>query len=160
MKLANAISLAVLLTAAGGSLGCNQHYIPNTDVEDTDANREIVAFCEVYRRAVERKDIPSLVELVSPHYYEDGGNVDASDDIDYAGVREYLTTKFQDATAIRYEIRYRRVVVEEDYVYVDYTYSGSFRLPSDEGERWQRTVEENRLELILEDETYRIVAGM
>lgn len=151
---------AVMLAATAGSMGCSKYYIPNTDVEDTEDNREVIAFCEVYRRAVERKDVPALIELVSPHYYEDGGNVDASDDIDYAGVREYLTTKFQDATAIRYEVRYRRVVREEDYVYVDYTYSGSFRLPSDEGEKWQRTVEENRLELVFEEDTYKIVAGM
>jgi hypothetical protein len=149
-----------ILAGCLGTTGCSKYYIPNTDVEDTDENREVIAFCEVYRRAIERKDIPALIELVSPQYYEDGGNVDASDDIDYAGIRDYLTSKFQDATAIRYEIRYRRVVREEDYIFVDYTYSGSFRLPSDQGETWQRTVEENRLEIVREDEDYRIVAGM
>lgn len=160
MKLVTVLTGSLVLASSFGSMGCNKYYIPNTDVEDTDANREVIAFCEVYRRAIERKDIPALVELVSPQYYEDGGNVDASDDIDYAGVRDYLTDKFQDATAIRYEIRYRRVVREEDYAFVDYTYSGSFRLPSAEGEKWERTVEENRLELVFEDETFKIVAGM
>ncbi|MCA9620551.1 MAG: hypothetical protein KC731_16125 [Myxococcales bacterium] len=152
---------AVLAVVAVSAAGCSKHYIPNTDVEDTDDNREIVAFCELYRRAIERKDVPALLELASPHYYEDGGNVDASDDIDFAGLREYLLDRFADASAIRYEIRYRRVTRTEDYVYVDYTYSGSFRLPSEEGnEKWRSTVEENRLELVLHDDGYRIVAGM
>jgi hypothetical protein len=151
---------ALLLAGAACATGCSKYYIPNTDVEDTDDNRKIVAFCEAYRHALERKDIISIMELVSPHYYEDGGNVDASDDIDYTGLREYLMNEFQDASAIRYEIRYRRVVQEKNYVFVDYTYSGSFRLPSDEGEQWQRTVEENRLELVAEGESFKIVAGM
>lgn len=152
------LSAAAILV--GGLGGCSNYYIPNTDVEDSDDNRKIVAFCEMYRRAVERKDIASLLDLASPNYYEDGGNVDASDDIDYAGLREYLLARFEDANAIRYEIRYRRVTAEEDYIYVDYTYSGSFRLPSHEGDKWRSTVEENRLELVADAETFKIVAGM
>lgn len=148
----------ILLVA--GMCGCNRYYIPNTDVDDTDDNRKIVAFCEVYRRAIERKDIATLLDLASPNYYEDGGNVDASDDIDYAGLREYLLERFEDANAIRYEIRYRRISSEEDYIFVDYTYSGSFRLPGQEGDKWRSTVDENRLELVADDETFKIVAGM
>jgi hypothetical protein len=149
---------AVLATSLSG---CSTMYLPNTDVEDSDVNRKVVAFCEVYRRAIERKDIASLLDLASPHYYEDGGNVDATDDIDFAGLRDYLTDRFSDATGIRYEIRYRRVVAEEEYVYVDYTYSGSFRLPGKEGDdQWRSTVEENRLELVSHDESFQIVAGM
>lgn len=150
------------VAAAGLTTGCSKYYIPNTDVEDTEGNREIVAFCELYRRALERKDIAALLDLASPQYYEDGGNVDASDDIDYAGLREYLLQKFEDASAIRYEIRYRRVTKEEDYILVDFTYSGSFRLPSSDGdEKWRSTVAENRLELVMvEDEGLKIVAGM
>ena len=82
---------AWLMTAA---VGCNHEYIPNTDVEDTEENRKVVAFCEKYRHAVERKDIARLLQLAHPEYYEDGGNIDASDDIDLAGLKEYLTTKF------------------------------------------------------------------
>ena len=134
----------LLLLTLAATTGCSQYYIPNTDVEDSDENRKIVAFCEVYRRAVERKDIATLLDLASPHYYEDGGNVDATDDIDYAGLRDYLIERFEDANAIRYEIRYRRVSKDEDFIFVDYTYSGSFRLPGEKGDKWRSTVEENR----------------
>jgi len=139
---------------------CGSTYIPNTDVDDNDENRRIIEFCEAYRKAIERKDIPTLLEMASERYYEDGGNADASDDIDYAGLRDYLSSKFDEATAIRYEIRYRRVSTEDEFIYVDYTYSGSFRLPSKDGEKWKSTVEENRLELIPSGETFKIVAGM
>jgi hypothetical protein len=139
---------------------CASHYIPNTDVEDNEENRKLIGFCERYRHAVEQKDVATLLKLAAPSYYEDGGNADPTDDIDYAGLKAYLTTKFQDATAIRYEIRYRRISKEKDLVYVDYTYSASFRIPGPRGDEWRRKVEDNRLELVPYQDEYRIVAGM
>lgn len=154
---------ALLFTALVGLSamnGCATHYIPNTDVEDTDDNRKLIAFCEHYRHAVENKDVALLLKLAAPSYYEDGGNVDPTDDIDYAGLKAYLTSKFQDATAIRYEIRYRRIAKEGALIYVDYTYSASYRIPGQKGEEWRRKVEDNRLELVPYQDEYRIVAGM
>jgi len=151
------LAVALLL---GGPLACSKNFIPNTDVQDSALHRRVVEFCEVYRKAVERKDIPTLLSLASPAYYEDGGNVDAQDDIDFAGLQDYLLGKFADANTIRYEIRYRRVSHVEPYILVDFTYSGSFRLPTPEGEKWRSTVEENRLELVPHGESFQIVAGM
>lgn len=152
---------AALLVASGSLLGCTTHYIPNTDVEDTELNRKLVAFAEKYRRAVEQKDLVTLLKCASPKYYEDGGNVDASDDIDYAGLREYLTSRFLDAAAIRYEVRYRRVVEEEGKIFIDYTYTASYRLTGEKGEDiWRRKVEDNRLELVSHKDDFLIVAGM
>lgn len=152
--------LAPLALSSTLIAGCATHYIPNTDVEDTNDNRKIIAFCEKYRNAVEKKDVGELLQLASDDYYEDGGNIDASDDLDVTGLKSYLTTKFQDARAIRYEIRYRRVIQEPDVIYVDYTYSASYRIPGTKGEEWRRKVEENRLEIIPFKEEYRIIAGM
>ena len=143
------------------SLGCKHEYIPNTDVDDTEDNRKIVEFCEKYRRALETKDIARLLTLAHPEYYEDGGNIDASDDIDLAGLKDYLTTKFDDAESIRYEIRYRRVTVEEERVFVDFTFSASYRIPTEAGnDVWQRKVSDNRLELVPHNEDFLIIAGM
>jgi hypothetical protein len=157
------LSRTVLLATAALSLalaGCATRYIPNTDVEDNNENRKIITFCEKYRNAVELKNVPVLLKLASPKYYEDGGNVDASDDIDYAGLKDYLINKFRDATAIRYEIRYRRVSRENDVIYVDYTYSASYRIPGMKGPEWRRRVEDNRLELVPHQEGFLITAGM
>ncbi|MEJ7730142.1 MAG: hypothetical protein WKG00_13090 [Polyangiaceae bacterium] len=150
------------MSLASPLLGCTTHYIPNTDVEDTDDNRKLISFCEKYRHAVELKNIGLLLKLASPKYYEDGGNVDASDDLDYAGLRDYLTNRFQDARSIRYEIRYRRVVKEDDRIFIDYTYSASYRIPGSEGEEWRRKVDDNRLELIptTNEDEFLIMAGM
>jgi len=159
LPLPRSLSLVLLLLAAPLA-GCASHYIPNTDVEDSEQNRKLVAFCEQYRHAVERKNVGMLLKLASPKYYEDGGNVDASDDIDYEGLQEYLQAKFQDAKAIRYEIRYRRVIQEDNVIYVDYTFSASYRIPTSKGDLWQRKVDDNRLELIPYNDEFRIITGM
>lgn len=157
------------LVALSSGVGCARQYIPNTDVEDSEDNREVVAFCETYRRAVEKRDAQAILKMVSPQYYEDGGNPDASDDMDYTQFKAWLTgdgigedgVTFQDATAIRHEIRYRRVVFEADRVMVDYTFSASFRIPTSTGDAWKRKVDDNRLELIRDENgEFKVIAGL
>lgn len=156
MKTASLGSFAALFL-----LGCSQQLIPNTDVEDTSLNRSIVEFCEKYRHAVERRSVGELLQLAHPSYYEDGGNADASDDLDYAGLKEYLETKFVDARAIRYEIRYRDVTANDQNGYdVTYTYSATYQLPSDGNLVWHREVADNQLRLLPEGDSFKIVSGM
>lgn len=159
----NRFVLAALAVVASVVTGCAGRYIPNTDVEDTEENRKIVAFCEKYRHAVEEKNIGALLQLASEEYYATGGNVDPRDDIDYAGLKSYLAGSFQDAKAIRYEIRYRRILRDDedkDRIFVDYTYSASYRIPGLKGEEWRRKVEDNRLELAPHNDDFRILTGM
>src|SRR5688572_6388261 len=106
--------ITLLLGLAVVGVGCSKSYIPNTDVEDTSENKKVIAFCEEYRHAVEDKDVGRLLKLVSPRYYEDGGNTNAEDDIDYDGLKDYLTATFVKTQTIRYEIRYRKVVFSEN----------------------------------------------
>jgi hypothetical protein len=142
-------------------VGCTRETIPNTDVEDNDFNRVVVEFCEDYRHAVERRNIVLLLKLADPKYYEDGGSVDTSDDLDYAGLKAYLEGKFRDVKSIRYEVRYRDVTRgRNDEVFVDYTYSASYKIPTPKGDVWRRRVADNRLELKPDGERFKIVAGM
>lgn len=141
--------------------GCAHQRIPNTDVEETDFNRRVIEFCEEYRRAVERRNVGLLLRFAHPRYYEDGGSIDTSDDLDYPGLKGYLDGQFKQTSAIRYEIRYRRVGKDtRGNVLVDYTYSASYKVPSSNGDVWRRRVADNRLELIPEGEKFRILSGM
>jgi hypothetical protein len=140
---------------------CSREYIPNTDVEDNEFNRKVVDFCEGYRHAVERRNVGMLLKLADQKYYEDGGTSDTSDDLDYAGLKEYLDGKFRDVKAIRYEIRYREVTRgRNEQVYVAFTYSASYKIPTAKGDVWRRRVADNRLELLPDGENFRILAGM
>ena len=151
--------LAVVLLI--GAVGCKSQMIPNTDVEDTGFNRSVIQFCEEYRHAVEQRNIALLLKIAAPSYFEDGGNVDPTDDMDYAGLKSYLENKFTNTKAIRYEIRYRRVGKgRRDITYVDYTYSASYKMATEDGDVWHRTVADNRLELIPDGEKFKVVSGM
>lgn len=156
-----ALALPLLFALAAPVGGCATHYIPNTDVEDSEYNRHVIQFCEEYRRAVERRNAALLLKLAHSKYYEDGGNIDSSDDIDYQGLKTYLEDKFRATKAIRYEIRYRRVGKgRQNVVYVDYTYSASYKIPTEKGDVWRRKVDDNRLELVPEGDSFKILAGM
>jgi hypothetical protein len=156
------LALTLLLTiGAATTVGCTTTFIPNTDVEDTSENHRILEFCEKYRHAVEERDVDTLLTMVSPRYFETGGNAKPTDDIDFGGLRAYLTTNFKMTKAVRYEIRYRRISEQENRIInVDYTYTASFQIPTSKGDEWKRAVRDNRLQLVREGDSYKILAGM
>lgn len=154
-------ALLVVAPLAFGTFGCSKTYIPNTDVEDTGENRKVIQFCEDYRHAVEERNVARLIAMSSPRYHEDGGNTIGDDDLDFEGHKEFLTSVFTQTVNIRYEIRYRKVTfTPTKKVYVDYTYAASFRIPGVKTQEWKHTVADNRLELVPEGESFKILAGM
>jgi hypothetical protein len=159
MLRASALLVAVALGLSAGA--CAHEFIPNTDVEDNDFNRRVIEFCEEYRHAVEHKNVGLLLKLADERYYEDGATIDTSDDLDLAGLKQYLETKFKEVRSIRYEIHYRNISQGRDNeTYVDYTYSASYQLPTAKGDAWRRTVADNRLSLVPQGESFKILSGM
>jgi len=153
-------------TAAAGVIaavlasGCAGAQIPNTDVDDTDENREVVEFLEEYRRAVESRDVGALLQMASREYYDDNGTPIGGDDVDYDGLREKLQLWRERVLDVRYEIRYRRVLFRQNRVYVDVRYSGSFQVASEGEEQWSRRLSDNRMVLRREEGGFRILSGM
>lgn len=164
LKLCSGLALLTLV-------GCNHDFIPNTQVEDSDFNRDVIAYCEDYRHAVERRNTEQLLKMADPKYYEDGGTVDTSDDLDLDGLKAYLRKEFSKTTAIRYEIFYRDISIgRSNQVFVDYTYSASYKLPGPvvpsatpstaPNDVWRRRVADNRLELVRSGNSFHILSGM
>lgn len=162
---------APALVALAMLTGCMRDMIPNTDVEDTSQNREVLAFVERYRNAVEDRDVGALINLASARYYDDNGTPSGEDDLDYDGLRGELTSLRDSVLAIRYEIKYRRVTYDADRIFVDYTYTGSYRVGSADsgsgsgeadngGHRWSRRLADNRLVLAREGDGFKILSGM
>jgi hypothetical protein len=141
-------------------VGCGAQLIPNTDVPDTVENREAVEFVEEYRHAVETHNPASILRLVSHDYFDDNGTPSSGDDVDYEALQGRLGRWTGDVLDVRYEMRYRRVTVYPERVFVDVTYTGSFKVRTAEGERWERRLADNRLELIREDGELRIISGL
>ena len=154
---------SLLLTAALLALapGCAHRLIPNTDVEDTEVNREVILFVEQYRKAVEARDVGKLLSLASRSYYDDNGTPEGEDDVDYAALRAKLQRWKDHVQDVRYEIRYRRVQRRGERILVDYTFTASYKVATPEGgSTWERRLADNRLELVREGNQLRIVSGM
>jgi hypothetical protein len=152
-----------LATVALGfaAVACSKTYIPNTDVEDNSENRQVILFCEQYRHAIEDKNVGQLLKLMSPAYFEDGGNTKNEDDADYERVREFLTGGFLKTSGIRYEMRYRRITfTPTNHVYVDYTYAAAWKVPGLKQDDWHHKVADNRLDLVRDGDSFKILGGM
>jgi len=157
MKVPALAIFALLLVTTGG---CNKQLIPNTEIEDTEENREIVAFCERYRRAVEDLNVGLLLTLASPRYFDNSGSTTGDDDFDRNGLESVLAKRFQSIQAMRYEIRYRDIYEMDNLIMIDYTYTMSFQYKLEEQSKWANRTADNRLELERVDGGFLIVSGM
>jgi len=164
MQKASVGLLVVLsLSALPALSACEPTLIPNTRIEDTSENREVLDFIEKYRTAIEARNVIALLALASVNYFDDMGTPAGQDDIDYDGLKAALQRVRQEVLGARYQISYRAVTYDPDHrVLVDMLYTGWFRVntPSDSGPEWKRRLEPHRIVLAREDGNYRILSGM
>ncbi|MEM9067387.1 MAG: hypothetical protein AAGE52_02745 [Myxococcota bacterium] len=159
------LRFALVALALASSAGCAST-IPNTTVDDTPENREVVAFVEQYRRAVEERDVRRLLEMASPLYLDDNGTPGGADDLDFDSLRAKLSAWRDRVMDVRYEIKYRRVTYDQAKIFVEFRYTASFRVATPGGsERWSRRLGDHRLILTREDERaeeegFHILSGM
>ncbi len=153
-------ALALALVAGALSPGCGATVIPNTDVPDTAENRQVVDFVEEYRHAVEERSPAAILRLVSERYYDDNGTPSTDDDMDYEALRDHFGRWGSDVVDVRYEMRYRHVTFAPDRIFVDFTYTGSFKVRDVDGERWSRRLADNRIEIVREEDEFRIISGL
>jgi hypothetical protein len=150
------VSLACLWFCA-----CEPTLIPNTRVEDTGDNREVVEFIERYRQAVESRNVNALLSMASQNYFDDMGTPGGDDDIDFDGLQVGLNRLREEVIGARYQISYRAVTyVPDQRVLVDLLYTGWFRVNTADGPQWKRRLEPHRIVLAREDHGYRIMSGM
>lgn len=144
-----------------GLVGCAHNNIPNTQVEDTEENKEVVLFMENYRRAVETRDVPALLTMTSREYYDDMGTPTGEDDVDYDALVVGLDRMRKDVTDTRYQISYRSLTyTERNHVLVDVLYTGWFKIDTPNGPEWRRRLEPHRVVLARAGGSYKIISGM
>ena len=149
--------VAILSVVVGG---CNTRFIPNTEILDNEFNRDVVAFCERYRHAVEDVNVGLLLTLASPRYFDNSGTTTGDDDMDRAGLEQMLKERFGALQAVRYEMKYLDIYEQHGIVYVEYTYTMSFQYKVEDKTRWYNKTADNRLELEPVDGGFLIISGM
>lgn len=100
--------LSVLALIASSVSGCAHKgtYVAGTRVPYSENNKAVLERCEEYRLAVERGDADALMLMAHQHYWEDSGTPSGSDDYGYEGLKNVLLTRLQQASDVRYSMRY------------------------------------------------------
>jgi hypothetical protein len=165
----------VSLTALG-SVACGGEYIRSenlyaddpgfqvaeeAEIPDNTVNREVLNILVEYRKAVVRKDFGALKRLISEDYYDNAGSTDTTED-DYSAqhLGEVFELMAQHADEIKYNVLVQDVGVRKDRAYVDYKYDYAYQYAVGDEIAWDAGVEVNRLELVQEDGSWRIVSGL
>jgi hypothetical protein len=153
--------LLLIFGLAGSMLGCATKHIPNTYVEDTQENREVIDFLEKYRKAVEDRDTGALLAMTSKGYFDDMGTPTGEDDVDYDGLAAGLERLRGEVLSARYQISYRGLTyITDNRVLVDLVYTGWFKVETPKGPEWRRRLEPHRIVLAREDSRLKIVSGL
>jgi hypothetical protein len=140
--------------------GCQKRFIPNTEIEDNDFNREVINFCERYRHAVEDLNVGLLLSMASPRYFDNAGTPSGDDDCDKEGLEAVLSKRFSVVKAMRFEIKYRNIFEQNSVIYVEYTYTMSFQYTDGDKNRWHNTTADNRLEIERVENGFLFLSGM
>lgn len=141
-------------------VACATSTIGNTDIKDTDENREILALVERYHRAIESLDADAVLELVSPDFYEDLGNADDEDDYDYEALAESLHAEFERTRAMQLDIRVDDIEVEDDTAYAELYFDLRAQAEYPSGLKWERSTDRTRLRFKREGDRWRIISGL
>ena len=143
-------------------LACSPKHIKNTTIEDTPEHRNILAVVEMYRSAVEQRDLISLKQVISDRYYENASTTEHAQD-DY-GTDEVLVRIMpmlsEHVDKIFYEIEVTDIIQEEELMLVDYSYVLKFRYSDGENIKWGLKRDVNQLALEQKERGWLIVSGL
>ena len=96
---------AVWIIMALGLFGlsaCSTRYIEGTKIPDSDEAREVIQVVEIYRKALERRDVDFLAAMASPRYFEKNGNSNSQDNYDFNGLLGFLQSpEFRSVSQVR-----------------------------------------------------------
>jgi hypothetical protein len=150
------------LTSSLALSACAHAKIPQTDIDDTPDNHQILDIVEAYQKAFEARDADAILAMVSHRYYEENGNTDRSDDYDFNGLRQFLIDEFQRTKAAQLDVRVDEIQVDEDngtaFATLYYNYRAQSEFPV--GLKWKTGTDFTRLRFIREDGRWKIVAGL
>jgi hypothetical protein len=141
---------------------CGAGYIRNTKVKDNPKNREVIEVVERYRRAVQSQDRKAFASLISRAYYENSSTIETSeDDYGYEELANKILPVLSDnVDKVFYSVKVMSVTHSKGRCFVDFEYTLKFRVKDVETSRWALKNDVNRLELVREDDVWRIRSGM
>jgi hypothetical protein len=151
-----------LIAFLGMGAGCAHHdYFPGTSIVRSEENRKIIQTVEEYRQRLMQRNVPGLLALASPRYFEDSGTPRSDDDYGFDGLRKVLERQLPRVKSLRYDIEYRNIHISGSEAEVEVFLDGSFEIAAPEaGDRYRRVNDYHRFLLDKEGDQWKFLAGM
>jgi hypothetical protein len=142
--------------------GCNKHkLIPNTKIEDTPVNRDILKVVETYRRAMEARDPARIFMLVHDSYRDSNGTPEPNDDFDYHSLKSVLSKRLKQTSRVRYRIEFQRMATKGRQAHLDVWIDATFVYEHPESPpRYSRFTDYHRYTLLKTDKGWRFISGL
>lgn len=153
--------LAALFLAAAAIAGCGPKMIPNSEIQDTEENRQILSVISAYKSALDDRNVDKLMGLVSKSFFENSGTPSGEDDYNYEGLQQRLTTWAEQIKAIRADVRVKTITTEGDTARAQYFYELNYQVPGAGGTmQWKHEADTKEMVLRREGSVWRIVSGI
>jgi hypothetical protein len=155
-------SILLILLACAFAQGCGPKRIPGIEIDlaDIPDHRALLKVLNQYKTSLEAKDIDGLLALASPRFYEDSGTSDTGDDYSFEGLSEHFVHHFKRIKKIQLNLTLKKITANQDRAQIDYRYVTRYLMDLPAGEKWRVVDELNRMELVRENGTWKIINGM
>ena len=154
------VRTALLALAAALSAACSPKLIPGTEVESTRENRAVYEVVKQFRTALEKRDVPGILALVAPDYYDTAGTPDPSDDLDRARLEASLNQDLPRADSVKLEFTVRRIEVKGDEALAEIFFDQYYRVKTNTVTVPRRDSDVQRLKLKKVDGQWKFVSGL
>jgi ketosteroid isomerase-like protein len=148
---------ALLLALAAA---CAPSLLPGTDVKDTKDTRAIYDVVQRWVTAMNARDVPAVLALVAPEYFDDAGTPDPSDDLDRGRLEKALADDFARVEASKLAVTIRRIDVEGANATAELYYDSYYRVQTPAGAIPRRDSDVYRLKLKQADGAWKIASGL
>ncbi|HSA32373.1 MAG TPA: hypothetical protein P5077_01460 [bacterium] len=167
-------TLLCLLASGSLLISCATANIQGTDIPDTPQNRAVIQVFFEYVEAVKAQNADKLLALVSEHYLDANGTDDATDDVDYEGVKKFVNSDaYRNIRAVStfFIVKDMSVSPDEQTAKILYYYEVRIKTdrlaPPEEGssinsdtQKWLKETEVNQMLLKKEGDKWKIVSGL
>ncbi len=151
----NRLALLVAVAAA-----CAPRLLPGTDVKETKDTRAIYDVIQKWVDAMNARDVPGVLALVAPDYFDDAGTPDPSDDLDRDRLEKALAEDFARVEASKLAVTIRHIDVTGDAANAELYYDSYYRVKTPAGAVPRRDSDVYRLKLKKEAGAWKIASGL
>lgn len=154
------VRTALLAAAAVLAAACAPRLIPGTQIKSTADTRAVYDVVMKYRQALEQRDVPGILALVAPDYYDTAGTPDPADDLDRAGLQAALEKELARTESVRAAFTMRNIVVNGDEAEAEIFFDTYYRVKTPTTVVPRRDSDLEQLKLKKLDGQWKITSGL